>query len=99
MEYNGKFVHNLGLILYITIMVIIDIFYAAFRLGTQTVVPTILGFKGLKSCIQYLASHLHKTTFTLLIIIMAQISSYLHGVGLKLYTTQPNFLELHQYMY
>ena len=64
-------------------------FYTEFRLGTQTVAPTITGFQGIKQCVKYLDSHPHKPIFILLIIMMVQISSDLHVVGIKLKTTQP----------
>ena len=57
MEYNGKFGHTLGRIHHISIMRIIEIFYTAFRLGTQTMAPTLNDFQGLKLRIQYLGSH------------------------------------------
>ena len=64
-------------------------FYTEFRLGTQTVAPTITGFQGIKQCVKYLDSHPHKPIFILLIIRMVQISSDLHVAGIKLKTTQP----------
>ena len=47
-EYHGKFGHTLGRIQYISLMSRIEIFYAACRLATQTVVPTLPGFQGIK---------------------------------------------------
>ena len=44
----------------IAIMSIIDIFYTAFHLATQTVLPTLPGFLFIKRCVQYLAGHPHK---------------------------------------
>ena len=44
-------------------MRIIEIFYTAFRLGTQTVAPTLTDFQGLKLRIQYLDSHPNKPIF------------------------------------
>ena len=64
MEYNGKFGHNIVWIQHIDIMITIEILYTAWRLGTQTVSPTITGFQGLNRCIQYLASNPHKTIFS-----------------------------------
>ena len=63
MEYNGKFGHDIGQIQHIAIMSRIGIFYTAFRLGTQTVSPTLPVFQGIKRCIQYIASHPHKPIF------------------------------------
>ena len=44
-------------------MSIIDIFYIACRLLTQTVSPTLISFQDIRRCIQYLASHPHKPIF------------------------------------
>ena len=78
MEYYGKFGHTIGRIQHITLMSIIDIFHTAFPLSNQTVAPTLPVFQGLKRCIQHIDSHPHKTIFYPLIIIMDQMSSYLH---------------------
>ena len=56
---------------------------------TQTVAPTLPGFKVIKRCIQYLAIQPKKTYWILQMIMMAQMSSYLHGMKIKLKTTQP----------
>ena len=61
MEYHGKCEHNLGRIHPIAIMSRIDICYTYCHVVTQTVAPTLTALKGLKRCIQYLASHPHKT--------------------------------------
>ena len=53
-----------------------------------------LHFQGIKRCIQYLDSYPHKLSFILLILIMDQISSGLHGVGIKLH--KQNSIECHQ---
>ena len=50
---------------------------------------TLPELQGIKQCVQYLASHPHKTIFILLIIMMDQMSSGSHGVEIKLKTTQP----------
>ena len=63
MEYHGKFGHTLEQIQHIAIMRRIDIFDIDWSLGTQTVAPIIPCFQGLKSCIQYLASHPYKIIF------------------------------------
>ena len=88
MEYDGKFGHTLGRIQHISLMSIIDLCYATCRLATQTVAPTLPVFQGIKLCVQYLASHPHKPIFILIILMMDQISSGLHGVEIKLNTTQ-----------
>ena len=88
-EYHGKFGHNHVPIQNIAIMSRIDIFYTAWRLGTQTVASILPGFQCLKRCIQYLVSHPHKPIFILIIIMMYKMSSELHGVAPKLKTTQP----------
>ena len=49
---------------------------------------TIPGIQDIKQCVQYLDSHPHKPIFISLINMMAQISSDLHGVGIKLNITQ-----------
>ena len=63
MEYHGKFRHTLGRIKHIALMSRIDLCYAACRLATQTVAPTLPGFQGIKRCVQYLDSHPHKPIF------------------------------------
>ena len=88
MEYHGKFGHTLVRIQHISIMSTIYLFYATFRLSTQTVAPTLPGFQGIKQCVQYLDSHPHKPIFILLILMMDQMSSGLHGVEIELKTTQ-----------
>ena len=89
MEYFGKFGHTLGRIQHIALMIIIYICYATCRLANQTVAPTLPGLKGIKRCVKYLASHPHKPIFIFIIIMMDQISSGLHGVGIKFKITQP----------
>ena len=63
MEYHGKFGHTLGRIQHIALMIIIDLCYSTCCLATQTVVPTLPGFQGIKLCVQYLAIHPHKSIF------------------------------------
>ena len=89
MEYHRKFGHTLGRIQHISLMRRIVICYSTCCLATQNVAPTLPGFQGIKHCFQYLASHPHRPIFTLLIIMMDQISSGLHGVGIKLKNTKP----------
>ena len=89
MEYHGKFGHTLGRIQHISIMSRIDICYATCCLSTQTVAPTLPCLQGIKICVQYLSSHPHKTIFYPSNFMTTQISSDLHGVGIKLNTTQP----------
>ena len=85
MQYPGKFGHILGSIQHITLMSKIDLCYATCCLATQNVVPTLPGFKCIKRCVQYLYRVTHISPyFILLTFIMAQISSGLHGVGIKL---------------
>ena len=64
-----------------------NICYTAWHLVTQTLAPTIPGLQCLKRCIQYLASHPCNPSFILIIIIMYQISSELHVMGIKWMTT------------
>ena len=63
MEYHGKFERTLGRIQHIALMSRVNIFYASFRLATQTVAPTLPGLQGIKHCVQYLASNPHKPIF------------------------------------
>ena len=60
MEYHGNFGHTIGFIQKIDIMSRIDICYTACRLGTKNVAPKLPGFQGIKICIQYINSNLHK---------------------------------------
>ena len=63
MEYHGKFGHTLGRIQNIALMSRIDLCHATCRLETQTVLPTLPGVQGIKRCVQYMASHPHKSVF------------------------------------
>ena len=63
MEYHGKFGHRHVRIQKISLMIINDLCYATCRLTTQTVAPTLTDFQGIKRCVQYLDSHLHKPIF------------------------------------
>ena len=92
MEYHGKFGHTLGMIKHIAIMSMIYICYTASHLETQTVENTLPGFQGIKWCVQYLAIHPHKPIFYLFIFMTDQMSSVLHGVGIKFKTTQPRIV-------
>ena len=96
MEHHGKFGHNLGWMQHIALMTRIDIFYTTCHMEIQTVSPTLNYFQGLKCCIKYLASHPHKPIFILLLLMMDQMSSDLHGEGIKLKTTQPRIF--HNYI-
>ena len=55
-----KFWHALDRIQHIDIMSRIEFFYTSCQLGTQTVVPTLPSFQGIKICIKYLDTHPHK---------------------------------------
>ena len=92
MEYHGKFGHNIGRIQHIALISRTDICYTACCLATQTVAPIINYLQGIKHRVQYIASNPNKKAFIIIIVMMAQISSYLHGVGIKLNNTQPIFL-------
>ena len=63
MQYHGNYVHTLGRIHNISIMSRIDSFYTAYHMGIQNVAHILPGFQGPKRCIQYLASHPHKSIF------------------------------------
>ena len=63
MEYHGKFGHKLGRIQHIDLMSRIILCYETCCLATQTVASTLPGFQGIKRCVEYLASHPHKTIF------------------------------------
>ena len=51
--------------------------------------PTRHGFRDFKLCSQYLASYDHIILFILIILITYQISSDIHGLGIKLKTVPP----------
>ena len=89
MEYLGNFGNTLGMIQHISLIIIVDVFYATCHLATQTAAPNIPGFQSINHsvCI-LLVTHINPY-FIFLIIMMAQMSSYLHGVVIKLKTTQP----------
>ena len=88
MDYNVKFVHTLGKIQHISLMGIIDICYKTYCLETQNVAPTLPGFQGIKIFFDiWLFTHINPS-FIIIIIMMAQMPSDLHGVGIKLKTTQ-----------
>ena len=63
MECYVKFGPTLGWIQKIVIMSRIDSFYTASRLVTRTVSLTLTDLKGLKLCVQYMASHPNKYVF------------------------------------
>ena len=58
-----KFGHTLRIIQHISPMSIIDLCYSTCRLAIQTVATTLPAFQGIKRCVQYMASHPHKTIF------------------------------------
>ena len=64
MEDHGKFVHTLGRIQHISLMIRLDICYATCHLSPQTVAPTLPGFQYIKLCVQYLAIHPHRPIFS-----------------------------------
>ena len=63
MEYHGQFGHTIGRIQHIALMSRMELFYATCHLATQTLAPTLPSFQVIKQCVQYLASHPHKTIF------------------------------------
>ena len=63
MEYHGKFGHTLGGIQHIALISRIYMCYATCLLENQTVAPNLPGFQGIKSRVQYMVSHPHKTIF------------------------------------
>ena len=67
----------------------IELCYATCCLATKTVAPNLPVFQDIKRCAQYLASHPHEPIFIHLMLMIDQTSSGLHGVGIKLNTTQP----------
>ena len=79
-------------------MSMIDNCYTYFRMTNQTLVPTILGFQGTKRCLQYLASHPHKTIFypSNSYDVSNVIKLTWSGNQVEDYTTH-NCLECHQY--
>ena len=97
MKYHGKFGHTLVRIQHNALMSRIYLCYATCRHTTQTVAPTLPGFKGIKRRVQYLASHPHKP-------ILYPFNSYngsnfirltWSGIQVEDHTTQ-NCLECHQ---
>ena len=89
MEYYGKFGQTFRRIQHIDNMIITEICSTACRLGGRNVAYNIPGFKYHKCCIQYMASHPHKPIFIIMIIVMDQISSYLHVVWVNLKASKP----------
>ena len=63
MEYHRKFGHTLGRIQKNSLMSTIDLYYSTCCLAIQTVAPNLPSFQGIKRCVQYLASHPHKSIF------------------------------------
>ena len=89
MEYCGKFGHTLVRIQHISLMSIIELFYATCYLATQTVAPTLPGFQGIKQCVQYMASHPHKPIFYLSNYYDgSNVIRLIYGVEIKLKNTQ-----------
>ena len=76
----------------------IEFFYATCHLATQTVAPTLPGFRGINCCVQYMASHRHKPIFypSNYYDVSNVISLTRSGDQVEDYTTH-NFLECHQY--
>ena len=89
MEYHGKFGLNLGHIQHISIMIRIGIFYTAYHMVTKTVVPNLPNSNISSAAFDVWIFTPIKPYFILLIIMMAKLSSYLHGVGIKWKTAQP----------
>ena len=73
MEYHGNFGHTLGRIQKIALIIRIQICYTYCCLATHNVEPTLPGFQGLKTFIQYLASKYHNPYFILPILMMDQM--------------------------
>ena len=92
MQYHGKFGHTLERIQHIALISRIDLCYATCSLATQNVAPTLPGFQGIKQCVQYLASHPCIPIFYPSNSYDGSISSGLHGVEIKLNTTQHNIV-------
>ena len=63
MECHGKFGHTFGRIQHISLMSIVDIFYATCHIATQTVALHLPGFQVINLYVQYLAGHPHKPIF------------------------------------
>ena len=63
--HNGKFGHTLGRIKHISLMSIIEYFYATCRLSTKTFSSTLPGFQGIKYCVKYLSINPHKSILSL----------------------------------
>ena len=92
MEYYGKVGHTFGMIQKLFLMSRTDICYTSFSLETQTVAPFIYGFQVSISVYNiWIVTHI-KQSFILILTIMAQMSSDLYLVGIKLKTTQPTIV-------
>ena len=77
---------------HIDLMSRIDISYTACHMETQNLAHALTGFQGLKRFIKHLSSHPNNPIFILIILMMAQISLGLHGVGIKGKTEQPRIV-------
>ena len=88
MESHGTFGHTIVRLQNISIMSRTEICYITCCLETQTVAPTISGLQCIKRFVQYQYNHPYKAILYLLILMMDQISSDLHIVGIQLKNTQ-----------
>ena len=97
MECYVKFGPTLGWIQKIVNMSRIDSFYTAIRLVTRTVSLTLTDLKGLKRCVQYMASHPHKYVFYPFNYYDVSNIIWLTWIGTQVedYTAQ-NCLKIHQ---
>ena len=92
MGYYGKFGHNLGRIQHISLMIRIYFFMQRVFQKPQMWHTLFLVYKVSRAVFNiWLVTYINPY-FILLIIIMVQISSDLHGVGINLKTTQPRIV-------
>ena len=56
-EWHGKLGHNLVWIKHIASVIRTDICYTDYHLATQTMVPNLPSFQGIKICLKYLTNH------------------------------------------
>ena len=89
MEYHRKFGNNLGRIQHIALMIRIKCFTQPDFWKPKLWHTHLLDYKASSAALNsWLITHLNQN-FILIIIMMAQMSSDLHGVGIKLKTRQP----------
>ena len=92
MEYHGKFGHTIGRIQHIALMSIIGICYTVWRLKKKLRHRFFLVSKVSSAVFNIWLVTLINPYFILLLVMMTQMLSELHGAGIKLKNKQPIFL-------